>query len=104
MGRQVRFNTLKGYDLSEPNMKMLYQMCVYMNQEVAEVMKEIEPEWKNWKSQAKFGDIEAIREEVVDVLHFAINMALACGMDPDVLYDRFVRKNSVNFLRANSSY
>ena len=64
--------------------------------EVNEVLNEI-----NWKHHAdkKEVDISKIKEEIIDIQHFVINLALLWGMDYKEFYDIFVKKNNKNYER-----
>ena len=64
--------------------------------EVNEVLNEI-----NWKHHAdkKEVDISKIKEEIIDIQHFVINLALLWGMDYKEFYDIFVNKNNKNYER-----
>jgi dimeric dUTPase (all-alpha-NTP-PPase superfamily) len=64
--------------------------------EMAEVLDEVNYKW--WKNP-KPADPDALREELVDVLHFFVSMCLEAGMDADDLFRRYLAKNEENFLR-----
>jgi dimeric dUTPase (all-alpha-NTP-PPase superfamily) len=67
-----------------------------MLSEMAEVLDEVNFKW--WKNP-KPVDSDALKEELVDVLHFYVSMCLEAGMTPQELYDRYVSKNRENFDR-----
>ena len=46
-------------------------------------------------------DMEAVKEEMVDVLHFFVSMCLKTGMDADELHRRYLEKNKENFDRQH---
>ena len=46
-------------------------------------------------------DPEKPAEEIVDILHFFVSMALRSGMDAQELFDRYTAKNQENFDRQN---
>ena len=64
--------------------------------EMAEMLEEVNYKW--WKNQ-KPVDEAALKEELVDILHFFVSMCVKTGMDAEELYQRYVAKNQVNFLR-----
>lgn len=64
--------------------------------EMAEVLDEVNYKW--WKN-AKPLDENALKDELVDVLHFFVSMCLEAGMDADDLCRRYLAKNQENFLR-----
>jgi len=55
--------------------------------------------WKNPKPR----DEDYLREEIVDMLHFLVSMALKSGMDAQMLYDIYMKKNAENFSRQNGT-
>jgi len=76
--------------------------------EVGEVMRETA--WKNpeytpfgWKTQSEL-NIEGFKEELVDTLHFFINLCISAGMGPDELFERYERKNDKNHKRKEDGY
>ncbi|MDD3244476.1 MAG: dUTPase [Eubacteriales bacterium] len=71
--------------------QMLAMLC-----EMAEVLEETNYKW--WKNP-KAVDSDALKEEMVDVLHFFVSMCLESGMDAQELYDRYLAKNAENFAR-----
>ncbi len=64
--------------------------------ELSEVLDEVNYRW--WKNP-KPADPDALKEELVDVLHFLLSMCLEAGMDAQDLYDRYLAKNEENFKR-----
>ncbi len=64
--------------------------------EMAEVLDEVNFKW--WKNP-KPVDESALKEELVDVLHFFVSMCLEAGMSPQELYERYIEKNRENFDR-----
>ncbi len=64
--------------------------------ELTELLNELN--WKWWKNPKPL-DPEAIRGELVDVLHFFVSMCLKSGMTAQDLFDGYVEKNKENFDR-----
>jgi len=58
--------------------------------------------WK-WWSKDKL-DIQNIRIEIVDQLHFWLSLAITAGMDAEKVFDIYMQKNRVNIERQNSNY
>jgi len=58
--------------------------------------------WK-WWSKDKL-DMQNIRIEIVDQLHFWLSLAITAGMDAEKVFDIYMQKNKVNIERQNSSY
>jgi len=71
-----------------------------LSDETRELGEEIP--WK-WWSKEKL-DMEAIRVEIVDILHFWISMALTSGMDASEVHRLYLLKNQVNLDRQESGY
>lgn len=64
--------------------------------ELAEVLEESNYKW--WKNDKPI-DEAALKEELVDVLHFFVSLCLRSGMDAEELYARYLDKNRENFDR-----
>jgi len=84
----------------------LHIMAIY--DEIGEVMRETA--WKNpkytpfgWKTSQEINQ-ERFKEELVDVLHFFINLCISSDMGSDELFDRYKNKNSVNHKRKDVGY
>ena len=76
---------------------------VWMQKDILACMDELtellnELNWKWWKNEKPL-DHEAIRGELVDVLHFFVSMCIRSGMDAKDLFDGYVAKNRENFDR-----
>jgi len=66
--------------------------------ELSEVLDEARFKW--WKNHEPI-DETALKNELVDVLHFFISMCIRSGMSADELYDLYVEKNRENFNRQH---
>jgi len=80
-----------------------YDMSTWVQKEVlaliselAELLDEVNFKW--WKN-AKTVDVEAIHEELADILHFYVSLCLKVGLDATGLHKAYVTKNRENFLR-----
>lgn len=71
-----------------------------MQDEARELGEEVP--WKWWSKQNL--DMDAIRVEIVDILHFWISLALVSGLDPDETVRLYRLKNEVNLKRQDSGY
>lgn len=71
-----------------------------MQDEARELGEEVP--WKWWSKQNL--DMDAIRVEIVDILHFWISLALVSGLDPDETLRLYRLKNEVNLKRQDSGY
>jgi dimeric dUTPase (all-alpha-NTP-PPase superfamily) len=58
--------------------------------------------WK-WWSKDKL-DMQNIRIEIVDQLHFWLSLAMTAGMNAEKVFDIYMQKNKVNIERQNASY
>ena len=71
--------------------------------------------WKRWKkafdsySNLKFSDLSAddqleCKFEIVDILHFFMNMAVSVGMTSSEMYNMYMAKNEENRARQQKGY
>ena len=67
-----------------------------MLSELSEVLDEVNFKW--WKNKKPL-DTDALRGELVDILHFFVSMCIRSGMDADQLFARYIEKNKENFDR-----
>jgi dimeric dUTPase (all-alpha-NTP-PPase superfamily) len=58
--------------------------------------------WKWWSKETL--DIEAIRVEIVDMLHFWLSLALVSGLDAEETLRLYRLKNEVNLRRQDEGY
>lgn len=66
--------------------------------ELSELLNEVNFKW--WKNKKEI-DPAAVKEELVDVLHFFVSMCLRAGFTADELYEVYSAKNKENFDRQN---
>lgn len=59
--------------------------------------------WKPWAT-ARFLRRDAYIGELVDVMHFVVNLLLVAGCDAQEFYDRFTEKNIRNQARQAAGY
>lgn len=83
--------------------KLDFPYEVWMQKDILACMDELtellnELNWKWWKNPKPL-DPEAIKGELVDVLHFFVSMCLKSGMSAQDLFDGYVAKNRENFDR-----
>ena len=76
----------------------LQRLTLAMLSEMAELLDGVNFKW--WKNP-KPADEDYIKEEIVDILHFFVSMALRSGMDAEELFRRYMAKNRENFDRQN---
>lgn len=66
--------------------------------ELSELLEEINYKW--WKNPKQENE-QAIKEELVDILHFYIGMCIDAGMDAQELFTIYRQKNKENHDRQN---
>lgn len=66
--------------------------------ELCEMLNETNFKW--WKNPREI-DMAAVKEELVDVLHFFVSMCLKTGMDAAELHALYLAKNKENFDRQH---
>ena len=94
---------LNDYIIQKHNVKFtqsewIQKETLAMLSELAEVLDEVNFKW--WKVEKPINN-DALREEIVDVLHFFISMCIFSGMDANELFDRYLKKNKENFDRQD---
>ena len=67
-----------------------------MISELGEVLDEVNFKW--WKNPSPV-NADALKDELVDVLHFFVSMCIKSGMTAEELYARYREKNKENFDR-----
>jgi dimeric dUTPase (all-alpha-NTP-PPase superfamily) len=67
-----------------------------MLSELSEVLDEVNFKW--WKNKKPL-DGEALKGELVDILHFFVSMCIRSGMSADELFEKYRLKNKENFDR-----
>lgn len=70
--------------------------------ELGELMQEVG--WKPWSTPRGWANREAALGELVDVLHFLANLAVALDVREDELWNRYRAKQNVNRARQRSGY
>ena len=81
----------------EERMKWIRKYLQALIVEIAEVFEETGYKW--WKSK----DIneEALKEELIDALHFLLSAMLLAGMNAEEVFKVYVKKNEKNFTRKD---
>ena len=69
-----------------------------MLSELAELIDEVNFKW--WKNE-KPVNVDKVKDELVDILHFFVSMCLKTGMDAEELHQRYLDKNKENFARQH---
>jgi len=66
-----------------------------------------ETNWKMWTSGVELGSIhdrDAFVKELVDLMHFWVNLLLLAGASADEVYSRYMKKADVNSQRQLDGY
>ena len=71
---------------------------------MAEELDELDDEllWKWWSKDRL--DMQNIRVELIDILHFLVSAMISAGLTPEKVYDVYKQKHSVNLNRQDSGY
>ena len=71
-----------------------------MEEELEELKRELH--WKWWSKDQI--NLQNIRVELVDLLHFLVSAMLCAGLTPDRAYDLYCQKRAINVARQHSGY
>ena len=82
-----------------PN-KWLANYSKAMSEEVNELDEELL--WKWWSKDEI--DIQNIRVELIDILHFLVSALICAGLTPEKVFDIYCQKHSVNLNRQDQGY
>lgn len=89
----------RGLDTSSDE-EWIQRQALALLAETGEMLNEVNFKW--WKNPKPINH-DALREELVDMLHFFISMCLRAGMDAQMLYDIYLAKNEENFRRQDGT-
>ena len=82
-----------------PN-KWLVNYSKAMKEELYELDDELL--WKWWSKDEI--DMQNIRVELIDILHFLVSAMMCAGLTADKVFDIYQQKHAVNIKRQNSDY
>jgi hypothetical protein len=94
---QANNDRLNANDL--PN-QWLLRYARAMDAELAELKDDLP--WK-WWSKDKI-DIQNVRVELIDILHFLISAMISAGLSPEKVFDIYRQKHAVNVARQDAGY
>lgn len=60
--------------------------------------------WKPWKKSYKRVDLNNVHLEIVDMMHFVLELALIWGLDAKSLHELYMKKMQENFDRQARGY
>ena len=75
-------------------------LTVAIEDEISEIRREIN--WKWWKNEKPI-DINALREEVIDLWHFLVSLSQKVGLTADDVYRVYYEKNAENHARQDGT-
>jgi dimeric dUTPase (all-alpha-NTP-PPase superfamily) len=86
-----------------PNTKVNEWLGKYL-QALDDESRELKEEllWKWWSKDHL--DMQNIRVEIIDQLHFWMSLALTAGMDAESVFKIYMQKNAVNHARQDNDY
>jgi dimeric dUTPase (all-alpha-NTP-PPase superfamily) len=71
-----------------------------MKEELIELDEELL--WKWWSKDEI--DMQNIRVELIDILHFLVSAMMCAGLDADKVFDIYQQKHAVNIKRQDTDY
>ena len=71
-----------------------------MEEEIRELSEELL--WKWWSKDEL--DLQNIRVELIDILHFLVSAMISAGLTADKVFDVYRQKHAVNINRQDSGY
>jgi dimeric dUTPase (all-alpha-NTP-PPase superfamily) len=90
------------YDVSEPfSGYRIFMLSSALLHEVVELQRETG--WKWWKTDKGIKD-QRVKEEVIDLWHFLIQLSIEAGLDPELLVSKYIEKNKENTKRQQQGY
>ena len=94
----------------DPKMRQQYinQMILALHEEATEIMRETaykNPEYMpfGWKKGQKFNE-ENFKDEIIDIIHFVMNLCIISGMTSEEIFERYIGKNKENHVRQENGY
>lgn len=95
------FNNAVGVEERQRYLATYWQLLA---EEGVEMLREL-PARKFWRASVKTKEmnVEAWKEEMMDILHIVIALCLIGGMDAQEVYERYVKKNEINFDRVKNN-
>ena len=76
-------------------------LCTALLHEVVELQRLTN--WKWWKQPVELNIADA-REELADMMHFMIQIALELGVDTTIMLKAYEQKNAINHKRRRMGY
>jgi NTP pyrophosphatase (non-canonical NTP hydrolase) len=93
---------LKEYDEKE-RVSFSKELSLYLYQEIGEYVNAV-GNYKMHKTQADGKPVKDVKEEIADILIFALDLALVNGMTAEELLTEIAKKQDKNFKRQQNGY
>ena len=90
----------KEYSVNQLPNEWLSNYSKAMREELNELDEELL--WKWWSKDEI--DMQNIRVELIDILHFLVSAMMCAGLDAEKVYDIYQQKHAVNLKRQDSNY
>jgi len=90
-------STLEGED----RRRYIVDMTTALTDELHEALAETG--WKPWATSRHFNR-DAYLNELIDALHFLVNLMLVAGANPTEIAGRYLEKNALNAARQQAGY
>ncbi len=113
MGKQLELQTRLGTDFANMDYAERAQFMRnhrgYMEDEIAEALYEM-PNYKMWKDYSNMSEEahqvawQKVRMELIDALHFFVNLMLCAGMTAEEVHYMYMAKNKENHRRQDDGY
>lgn len=87
--------------IGELEIQFFKDMTLALTDELHEALNEIG--WKPWATSKHF-NYDAVKGELVDALHFFVNLCLVAQVSADDLYEAYCDKNKKNHIRQEQGY
>jgi len=80
------------------------QWLTHYSRAMSEELKELNEDllWKWWSKDEI--DLQNIRVELIDILHFLVSAMICAGLTSERVYDVYRQKHAVNIKRQNTGY
>ena len=109
---QLQFQTRMGHNFKEMNDQQraayIKEHGYFLMEEVMEMFREM-PHHKSWKDYSNWDadqreiQLDLMKDEAIDALHFMTNIFLALGMTEKEIIERYKEKNQINYERQENS-
>lgn len=98
MQKSLNDYIIKNRNLNFTKEEWIQKGSLALIDEITELLNEINYKW--WKNPRPIDD-NAVKGEIVDMLHFFVSICLYAGMTSDELYKLYIDKNKENYDRQN---